>query len=251
MTPVVIVDLDDTLIPDVPAARAAIGVVSRELSLPDTAVDTVLDAVRRVWRANPHRAHPEVQRVSSWEALWTDFDELPLPPDAASALARHDVRSWRAALGELGSDADPVTAAQSYRRHRRARVRPFPGVVATLEALRGRHDLWLATDGCRSLQRTKLRLSGLDDHFARVFVSGEVGWPKASPEFADVVRTALAGRTVCLLAGDSATGDLALAAAGGWPAVHVCGGVCSATADVEHTADFTGVEAFCRCATPE
>ncbi|SBW22960.1 hypothetical protein FDG2_3362 [Candidatus Protofrankia californiensis] len=247
MSPVVIVDLDDTLIPDVPAAHAATGLVLRELSLPDDP-GPVLDAARRTWRENPYRGHPEVQRVSSWEALWADFDDLPLPPDAASALAGHDVRAWRAALSDLKSDADLEQVAQSYRRHRRALVRPFPGAVATLDGLRARHDLWLATDGCRSLQRGKLKLAGLADRFERVFVSGEVGYPKGSHEFADVVRAALGERPVCLLAGDSVSGDLALASAGGWPAVHICGSaVCSATAEAEHTADFAGVEAFCRC----
>ncbi|EWM11767.1 HAD family hydrolase [Kutzneria sp. 744] len=240
MPPVVLVDLDDTLIPDVSAARAAIGLVLREFSL-SVDVDEVLAAVRTVWRANAFRGHREVERVSSWEALWADFAELPLPSDASSSLAGHAVRAWRVACP--GADAEALDSA--YRRHRAALVRVLPGVEAALDRLAAGHSLWLATDGCRSLQRFKLRLSGLGDRFERVLVSGEVGWPKGSPEFATAVRTALDGRAVCLLAGDSGT-DLTLALNGGWPAVHICGAVPCSTSG-RHSPDFAGVPSFCRC----
>jgi FMN phosphatase YigB (HAD superfamily) len=179
-----------------------------------------------------------VERVSSWEALWADFTALP---EVAEALNGHAERVWRAACP--GSNAAKLDAA--FRRHRAELVVPFPGAVAALDRLATGHSLWLATDGCRSLQREKLRRSGFEDRFERVFVSGEVGRPKGSPEFAEVLIEALDGREVCLLAGDSGT-DLTLAATGGWPAVHICGAVpCAETG--RHSADFAGVPAFCRC----
>jgi FMN phosphatase YigB (HAD superfamily) len=236
MDPVVLVDLDGTLIPDATAARAAISLVLQEFSLPID-VDGVLAATRMTWRANPHRGHWEVERVSSWEALWADFTGL----EVAEALSGHAEQAWRAACP--GADAGAL--AEAYVRHRVAKVVPFPGAVEALDRLATGHSLWLATDGCRPLQRNKLRLSGLADRFERIFVSGEVGRPKGSPEFATTLITALAGREVCLLAGDSGT-DLTLASAGGWPVVHICGDVpCGGTG--RHSVDFAGVPAFCRC----
>jgi FMN phosphatase YigB (HAD superfamily) len=237
MPPVVLVDLDDTLIPDVSAAREAISLVLHEFSQPHE-VDAVLAAARVTWRSNAWRGHREVERVSSWEALWADFTELP---EVAEALAGHAVRAWQAACP--GADAEALNRA--YVRHRSRLVVPFPGAAAALDRLAKGHSLWLVTDGCRSLQRNKLRLSGFEDRFERVFVSGEVGRPKGSPEFAETLIRALDGREVCLLAGDSST-DSALADAGGWPAVHICGDVpCAGTG--RHSVDFAGVPAFCGC----
>ncbi|GHH28419.1 HAD family hydrolase [Lentzea cavernae] len=239
MTPVVIIDLDDCLIPDGTAARAAIAAVLDEFSITadEQAVDTVLAAARREWRDNRRVTHREVERVASWEALWADFHDLPMPQEVVQALVGNDVRAWRLALDDLGSTADATTAAQAFRRLRSALVIPFPGVESALDSLGERHELWLATDGCRSLQRTKLLLSGLADRFQRVFVSGEVGHPKGTAGFTDAVRTALADdRTVCFVVGDSVTTDLLLAETGGWPFVRITGEV-----------KFAGAAAFCRC----
>lgn len=241
--PVVIVDLDDCLIPDGTAARAAIAGVLAELSLGATeqAVDTVLAAARREWRENRRVTHREVERVASWEALWADFHALPMPEATVRALVGNDVRAWRLALDDLGSTADAGEAARAFRRARRALVRPFPGVESALDSLRERHELWLATDGCRSLQRAKIELSGLAGRFERVFVSGEVGHPKGTAGFTAAVRGALTGgRTVCLVAGDSTTTDLLLAETGGWPFVRI-------TEELR----FVDVPALCRCPQAE
>jgi FMN phosphatase YigB (HAD superfamily) len=237
--PVVIIDLDDCLIPDGAAVRAAIAAVLDELGIAagDQAVDVVLAAARREWRDNRRVTHREVERVASWEALWADFHELPMPQETVRALVGNDVRAWRLALDDLGSTVGAEAAALAFRRLRSALVIPFPGVESALDSLGERHDLWLATDGCRSLQRAKLRLSGLGDRFQRVFVSGEVGHPKGTPEFTAAVRTALTGgRAVCFVVGDSVTTDLLLAETGGWPFVRI-------TDEVR----FAGVAAFCRC----
>ncbi|MCR3750195.1 hypothetical protein [Lentzea californiensis] len=88
---IVIVDLDDCLIPDGTAARAAVAAVLDELSIvaDEQAVDTVFAAARGEWRGNPHVTHRGVERVASWEALRADLHELPMPE---AALPRCRVR---------------------------------------------------------------------------------------------------------------------------------------------------------------
>lgn len=207
---VVLLDLDDTLIPDVAAAREAIKETLRALDGPSdqNAVDIVLRSARTTWRSNPYRSHPELAQVSSWEALWVDARALDLPTQASQWLAGFDRQVWRSALDALtGDDGGAREAAALYRTHRRAAVRPFPSVPTLLDSLRERHVLWLATNGCRHLQRTKLEEPGLVEQFAKVFVSAEVGCAKDHSAFARAVRDQLAaeGREICLVVGDGVT----------------------------------------------
>ncbi|MFE9426778.1 HAD family hydrolase [Kitasatospora sp. NPDC006697] len=267
--PVLLLDLDDTLIPDVPAARRAIADTLGSLGslgLPATAeaVDGVLAAVRRVWRAEPARRHPALAQVSSWESLWVDYGTLDeLPERVRERLLRHDERAWAAALHQLSADArsapeasdgshgsDAAEAAARFRHRRAELTRPLPGVPAHLDRLAARHELWLVTQGCRTLQRRKLALSGLAPRFARVFVSGELGYEKADPLFAELLLSQLArtGRSVCQLVGDGTATDLLLASFGGWDALHICTPENCRDADrtgVRHALDLGGVTAHC------
>ncbi|WP_424711412.1 HAD family hydrolase [Kitasatospora acidiphila] len=172
---------------------------------------------RARWRACPYRELPELARVSSWEALWLDPSAAGLPVAAARWVVEYGRSVWQDAVsaGE---------ASEQFLFLRAELVSPFPEVPETLAELSAHHELWLATEGAGSLQRRKLALSGLADHFARILISAEVGCSKADPAFAKAVRTHLdaTGRTLCMVVGDSARTDLALAAHGSWPALHIC-----------------------------
>jgi FMN phosphatase YigB (HAD superfamily) len=109
----------------------------------------------------------------------------------------------------------------------------------------------LATAGCGPHQRRKLAASGLGRYFSRVFISGEVGVSKATAEFAALIQARLEaeGREVCLVVGDKAKTDLALAAAGGWPAVHLCDPTAcpESSPTVRHSEGLAGVAPSCGC----
>ncbi|MDH6143636.1 hypothetical protein P3T35_005671 [Kitasatospora sp. GP30] len=143
--------MDDTLIPDVPAAREAIAGTLRSLGLaPDAAaVDGVLRVARARWRACPYRELPELARVSSWEALWLDPSAAGLPVAAARWVVEYGRSVWQDAVsaGE---------ASDQFRCLRAELVSPFPEVPETLAELSAHHELWLATEGAGSLQRRKL-----------------------------------------------------------------------------------------------
>lgn len=225
---VVIADLDDTLIPDVPAARSAVARTLASLTAPSgpDAVDLVFEWARLTWRQNPHRRSPELRGVSSWEALWLDPERAGLTGPETAWLHDHTLRVWQAALCELtGNAAHAATAADEFVTHRQVLTVPFPDVCSTLASLSQRHELWLATEGNPSLQRTKIEASGLGQWFDRVFISSEVGHAKTAPGFVQVLERELTseGRNVCFVAGNSMDRDIRLARAGRWPAVHICG----------------------------
>ncbi|MCC9306253.1 HAD hydrolase-like protein [Kitasatospora sp. RB6PN24] len=120
-----------------------------------------------------------------------------------------------------------------------------------LSALGANHELWLATEGAGSLQRRKLALSGLTDRFARILVSAEVGCSKGDPGFAQALLRLLdtADRTVCLVIGDSARTDLALASHGSWPALHICDPAACAVDEpgVRHGRGIADAAKWCGC----
>jgi FMN phosphatase YigB (HAD superfamily) len=208
---VALIDLDDTLIPDVEARDQTLSAALAGTS-GQTTLEDALNVIREQWQASGLRDLPPLAGVSSWEALWTDFNRFDaLPHDARLRGSEFHRRTWTVLLP---SD-DPTAAAINFREHREAAVIPYPWVDGALNALSARHTLWCATNGSSPLQRRKLALSGLDSHFARTFVSGEIGAEKNSERFARTVHEALvaSGESATSVVGDSQHSDGALAEA--------------------------------------
>lgn len=249
---VVLLDLDDTLIPDRQAARAAVARTLQAIGLPTTpaAVQRVFDVARRRWRSGPYYVRLRDLGVSSWEALWADLMSPAVPQ--AAAWGRHfREQVWSDVLQAVraSSAADPAEASRLFVQHRRELVRPFPEAVKVVDRFARDHEVWLITNGASRLQQLKIRLSGLEDRFARVFISSDVGYAKPHSRFFRAVSDAIGSdKAVCLVVGDSFTADVRPAAERGWPAVHVCGAdVC--TNDSPHLAHVRGIgEVLLPCA---
>lgn len=222
---VVLVDLDDTLLPDRSAAWAAVEGTLHAVGVarPSETVQSVFDVARSHWRSGPYFERLRDLGISSWEALWADLT-LASVPQAATWGQRYRVEVWGEVLRTAGADADREDATRQFARHRQALVRPFPGAAGFVERMARNHEVWLITNGASRLQRLKLSLSGLEQHVARVFVSSEVGYAKPHPRFFQAVSDAFTrDQAVCLVVGDSLDGDGRPALARGWPAVHLCG----------------------------
>lgn len=252
---VYLIDLDDTLIADVPAASEAVAATLATVGLPAETekLDECLRIIRKSWKAHPHRHTGPLAQVSAWEALWLPRDRTGgLPAAAVASLRQHEIQTWRAVLTATGLDpARAATAAHAYRSYRADQVRALPGVRDTLTALHRNHRLWLVTNGVPAHQRGKLSAAALSDFFEKIFVSGDVGSPKSDPRFAATIRQALHGSLVCRVVGDSVTQDVQLAVNGGWAAAHICGPeACAATGSaasvpVTHIPALDGV--LCGC----
>lgn len=222
---VYLIDLDDTLIADVPAASAAMKATLAAVGLPVDAetTTTCMRIIRKTWKAHPHRHVGPLAQTSAWEALWLPHSGSGLPATVDASLRQHELQVWRAVLSAGGLAPEKAhIAAHTYRSSRAGRVRPLPGVRHSLTVLHRTHRLWLVTNGIPAHQRRKLTAAGLAVFFDRVFVSGEVGVPKSDPGFAATIRQLLHGSPVCQVVGDSVTQDLQLAINGGWSAAHVC-----------------------------
>jgi FMN phosphatase YigB (HAD superfamily) len=226
---VVILDLDGTLIPDRNSFReAAATVLNTHLAgqqPPDPHNDPVQQLLYRArsrWRESPLRDRADALGLSSWEALWTDLDQTN--PATEPFPTGHAITVWRDTLTDLGANPEHArSAARMLITQREALTRPYPGARDALKQLAVRHRLWLATHGSSGLQRRKLRLAGLEQYFALTLISAEVGRLKSTPEFAALIHdeTQQSGLSVRAVIGDGDS-DLALAAHGGWPAIHIC-----------------------------
>lgn len=204
---VLLVDLDDTLIPDQTARdeamQAALTAFGSSLEL-----SAVWAVVREEWRASGLRSIPALAGVSSWEALWTDLS-ADLEGQAVRDGHAYQCRVWQRLL----PTEDVAAVAETFRWAREGRVGAFDWVPETLAAWAKTTDLWCVTNGSSWLQRRKLRLAGLQDQFSEILISGELGVQKSAPEFhAQVVaRLNQRGLAPIGVAGDSDASDGALA----------------------------------------
>ncbi len=113
--------------------------------------------------------------------FWSDQDRhregrLDIPK-----TMRHIVRS---ALSETTALDHEVLdrIADDYRAEQVRRTTFFPGVIETLEGLRGRGvKLGLITNGAAEPQRAKVERFGLEPHFDHVQIEGELGVGKPEP----------------------------------------------------------------------
>lgn len=210
---VILLDLDDTLIADVRARDQALKATLAELCDSPVGTADALRTIRDTWRSTGLRDVPGLAGVSSWEALWTDFDAAHDDPSVQTAGRQFQVAVW----GVLGTNSavDGRSATETFRHYREAMVKPFDWVAPTLSAWRNGHELWCVTNGSAWLQRRKLTLAGLDGLVEEVFTSGDLGAIKTEKAFHDHIARALLDRRqrATVVVGDRANSDGALARA--------------------------------------
>lgn len=79
-----------------------------------------------------------------------------------------------------------------------------------LLAQKGKYTLAAVTNGTKTAQEKKLRLSGLDKIFDQIFISEKIGAEKPAKEFFDYVfeKLGITNKSEVLIIGDSLTSDI-------------------------------------------
>ncbi len=219
-----LVDLDDTLVLEEPAAvaafaaTAAVAAERHPVDAARLAVDARMRA-RELWRAGPVWPFCKRIGISSWEGLWCryegDGEELRALRAWAPGFRRE---AWRCALADQGVDDDHLAAelGERFGAERRGLCETFADAAPALDALRADHALALVTNGASCLQREKLAASGLGDRFDAIVVSGDVGRGKPDPAiFAHALRALGAEPADAVMVGDSLEKDVDGALAAG------------------------------------
>lgn len=182
-------DLDDTLLEQRPADRAAcraVGeIVQRRCAADlDTLCDSIIEHAGELYRAGPYHGYCESIGISRTECLWGDFsDTQPEIKRLARWIPVYRRQTWSHVLTAYGIN-DAAFAADMQNRFIAERTRRqvvFPDVRPALEKLQQQYTLALLTNGGPSLQRFKINASGLADYFAVSTISGELGFGKPDP----------------------------------------------------------------------
>lgn len=203
----ILLDLDDTLVPDHAEFLAAVDDTAAAAGAPAGMSTAVRTRARQRWREAADETRLRMTDISSWESLWA-----PFPADLRTWADEHRLGVWRQALMDCGVE-EPALArqlAESYRAHRLLRCSPYPEVVGVLEELRATTRLAVVTNGMEEHQRTKLETAGLTDLFDVVVSSSVAGVSKPDPRIFQVALERVGGRAAdTVMVGDNPTRDVA------------------------------------------
>ena len=223
-------DLDDTLVPDEPAATASFAATAQAATAryrvdAESLALAARERARELWYATP--AHPYCMRIgiSSWEGLWCRFEgEEPNVQWLRKWAPRYRREVWNLALADQGVQ-DPMLAeelGEKYDIECHARHHRFADVLDCLDELSNSYTLALITNGASCLQREKLATAGLDEYFDVVVVSAEFGVAKPDPSIFEHALSLLGSDCEhAVMIGDSLTRDVDGAIAAGLHGVWV------------------------------
>lgn len=185
----VLLDLDDTLVPEMAPEREALLVIGRLVAEkheidPESLVKSVEIACRKFWAQwSTPSVYSEIA-YSGWEGLWgpSDDPEVGLGNDEET-IRKYKISAWDEVLLHLGI-RDVQLRDEIIDRHRTERIKrlkPFPHAVEMLSSLGDRYPLAVVTNGSPAVQRFKLEKAGLSHHIQAFVASGDVGVGKPNP----------------------------------------------------------------------
>ena len=183
--PLIFLDLDDTILDFGWAERRSLSRTFTEYGLEPE--DSVL------------RRYSDINR-SQWELL------------ERGELSREQVlvRRFELLFAEYGIRADASQVGARYEELLGDGHRFLPGAEELLEWLKGKARLFLASNGCAAVQRSRIESAGLAPFFEDIFISELLGADKPSEEFYRrcFARTGTFDPKDALMVGDSLTSDI-------------------------------------------
>jgi HAD superfamily hydrolase (TIGR01549 family) len=146
---------------------------------------------------------------------------LPLDrPDAGHSCSASDLRGQSRSAATWNSAREQLWPSATHLRFQRESLRLFSDARALLDQAPTGISLALVTNGASDSQRAALRVLGIEQRFAAVIISGEIGVakPDARP-FGLALETLGVGPRQAWHVGDSLSTDVAGAKAAGLTAV--------------------------------
>jgi 2-haloacid dehalogenase len=146
-----------------------------------------------------HRAYHQANK-----ALWKAFERGEIPQEEILN------RRFRGFMDLMGGDFDSAAMNDYFMDRLIAHGRLLPGAEEFCRSLYGHATLVIVTNGVARVQRGRLERSPIQELFAGVFISTELGCQKPSGAYFDAVCQALPlpDRRRAVLVGDSLTSDI-------------------------------------------
>lgn len=127
-------------------------------------------------------------------------------------ITRHQVKTLRFVqlFEEMGMECDGDLVWKTYESNLAIGHYFIPGAEELLETLAPRYDLYLASNGTASVQKSRLASAGIEKYFKGKFISEEIGANKPSPAYFAHCFSAIEGFSpeTAVIIGDSLTSDI-------------------------------------------
>ncbi len=200
-------DLDDTLCGYWDAAKTGLRSTFERHPVQNVSIEDSLDH----WAAAFREFCPTLKQTGWYEPYLRD-----------SRTTRSEL--MRLTLLRMGIEDSDLTEklSQTYMEYRDSNLRLFPDAIELLDDLRGRLPLGLVTNGPADLQRMEIATLGIADRFEAIFIEGELGIGKPSPEVFRQAQLAMQLEpNELLFVGNSFGHDILPAIHAGWKTVWV------------------------------
>ncbi len=117
---------------------------------------------------------------------------------------------WARFCEHYGFSADPLAMSEFYTQTLATKSYLMDGALDICKRLYGKVDMYIVTNGKKSVQDGRFDPSPLAPMFKGVFVSEEIGFEKPRVEFFDAVASRIEGfdRSGAIIIGDSLTSDI-------------------------------------------
>lgn len=217
----VLLDLDNTLLHEDAATRAAIRTTSERAverigGDPSAIASAAARAAEDLFRASPVFAYADEMGIWWGEALWGGFaGDAPGLRALRAFVPGFRLAVWTKVLGSTDA-ALTKELASLFIAARRSDWAIDPAAMPTLDALAARYRLALVTNGAPDVQREKIAATGLARYFAAVVISGDLGIGKPDRRiFAAAAGAIGASAPDAVMVGDSIERDVVGAHAAG------------------------------------
>ena len=181
----VFLDLDDTLLDFHKAEKAALSTALTHFGI--SPEENILDRYHEINKAQ-------------WERL------------ERGELTREQVKTerYRILFSELGIDISPAEFTHYYESRLGIGHWFIDGAEELLEALYGKYSLFLASNGAKKVQDSRLDSAGIKKYFDNIFISEQIGSNKPDKGFFDKCFSEISGfeKSQAVIIGDSLTSDI-------------------------------------------
>lgn len=144
------------------------------------------------------------------DALWKALERGEVTRSELKVLRFEQTRGWMLQNGYTAPECDYDAMCTAYLANLGESAVLFDGAEELCIELKAHYRMALITNGTATVQYSRMKASGMDQHFEKLFISEEIGAEKPSEAFFDCVFAAYPeiGREEMLVIGDSISSDI-------------------------------------------